>query len=182
MKSSNSRTHHRMCLTFCRWIVLGISLKHIPAISKVIYVFEKSAKQNVYACRNQVFFFFKLRQEWQKMLKIAATRFQRLPSPIYLQKMRYIRWCLLDLKLVKGPGFFVKINVSVKKCDFEFVFVFVFLISYRIYKNWTIVICFFYKRNAYKHVQPGISGRKKHMLSIFASLKTSSRLFSCLIS
>ena len=39
---------------------------------------------------------------------------------------------------------------------------------------------FFYMLNAYKHVQPGISGRNKHMLSILASLETSSLLFSCL--
>ena len=39
---------------------------------------------------------------------------------------------------------------------------------------------FFYKLNAYKHVQPGISGRNKHMLSILASLETSSLYFSCL--
>ena len=44
--------------------------------------------------------------------------------------------CLLDLKLVKSlicadkrPDFFIKINVSLKKCDFEF---FPFLLSYRI--------------------------------------------------
>ena len=30
---------------------------------------------------------------------------------------------------------------------------------------------FFYKVNAYKHVQPEISGRNKHMLSILASLR-----------
>ena len=42
-------------------------------------------------------------------------------------KMRYIWWCLLYLKLVKTlicsqkrPGFPVKINISVKKCDFDF--------------------------------------------------------------
>ena len=84
----------------------------------------------------------------------------------------------VSLRLVKRPGLFVKINVSVKKCDFEF-FSF-FLLWYRIYKNWTIVTCFFYKLNVYKHVQPEISGRNKHMLNILASLETASLLFSCL--
>ena len=36
----------------------------------------------------------------------------------------------------------------------------------------------FYKLNAYKHIHPGISGKNKHMLSILASLETSSLLFS----
>ena len=55
-----------------------------------------------------------------------------------------------------------------------------FLLWYRIYKNWTIDTCFFYKLNVYKHVQPGISGRNKHMLNILASLETTSLLFSFL--
>ena len=37
-----------------------------------------------------------------------------------------------------------------------------------------------YKLKAYKHIEPGISGRNKHMLSIFASLETSFLVFSCL--
>ena len=44
---------------------------------------------------------------------------KNLPSPVYLQKMGYIRWRLLDLELVKRPGFFVKINISIQKFDFK---------------------------------------------------------------
>ena len=40
---------------------------------------------------------------------------------------------------------------------------------------------FFYKHNAYKHIQPGISEKNKHMLSILSSLENNcSLLFSCL--
>ena len=40
---------------------------------------------------------------------------------------------------------------------------------------------FFYKHNAYKHIQPRISEKNKHMLSILSSLENScSLLFSCL--
>ena len=60
------------------------------------------------------------------------------PSTIYLQKMRYIRWFLFDLKLIKSlicshkrPGFPVIINVSVKKHDFQF-FLFYYYIGYEL--------------------------------------------------
>ena len=40
---------------------------------------------------------------------------------------------------------------------------------------------FFFKHNAYKHIQPRISEKSKHMLSIFSSLENNcSLLFSCL--
>ena len=108
-----------------------------PRFQKLFEVFEKSGKQNLYACRNQVFLFFRLSQELQRMLKIAARPAFSTSTKSYLTtKMRYIQWCLLDLKLVKSficadkrPGFFIKINGSIKKCDFEF---FLFLLSYRI--------------------------------------------------
>ena len=132
-------------------------LNTCPWFRKLFEVFVKSGKQNLYICRNQVFLIFKLSQERQRMLKIPDTR-----SIIYLEKMRYIRWCLVDVKLVKGLicsqkrlGFSVNINISVKKCDFEF---FLFLLSHRIVSiflseilvfginnawNRKIVICFY---------------------------------------
>ena len=96
---------------------------------------------------------------------------QLLPSPIYLQKLGDIRRRFLDLKLVKRPALFVKINISVKNVTQ----VLSFLVSYGLYNFKTIVTCFFYK-----HIQSRISGRNQHMLNIFVSLETSSPLFSCL--
>ena len=47
--------------------------------------------------------------------------------------------------------------------------------------NFTQLHVFFYKHNAYKHIQPEIREKNKHMLSIFSSLENScSRLLSCL--
>ena len=37
--------------------------------------------------------------------------------------------------------------------------------------------CFFYKHNAYKHIQPGISEKNKHMLGIVPSLKNNCSFF-----
>ena len=43
------------------------------------------------------------------------------------------------------------------------------------------ITCFFYKHNAFTHIQPGISEKNKHMLSILSSLENScSLLFACI--
>ena len=49
----------------CTWLSVNESW-----FRKFFYVFEKSGKQNLYTCRNQVFFFFKFSQEWQKCWKL----------------------------------------------------------------------------------------------------------------
>ena len=70
LKNFNSRTHHRMCLILCRWIVLGISLKRMPSFQKLFEGFEKSRRQNLYACGNQVFYF----QMISRTTKIVENR------------------------------------------------------------------------------------------------------------
>ena len=127
-----TREHHRMCLILCRWIVFGVSFKHMPAISKVIWSFWEIWKTKSVHLRKPGICFSNYPKNDNECWKSRT----RLKSIIYLQKMRYIRWCLVDLKLVKGLifsykrlGFSVKINISVKKCEFEF---FLLLLSYRI--------------------------------------------------
>ena len=46
-----------MCLILCRWIVFGVSFKHMPQSQKLFEGFGKSGKQNLYTYRNQVFVF-----------------------------------------------------------------------------------------------------------------------------
>ena len=55
-----------------------------------------------------------------------------------------------------------------------------YYIDHKMFDIITILHVFFYKYNAYKHIQ-SISEKNKHMLSILSSLENScSLLFSCL--
>ena len=71
------------------------------------------------------YFYFSNHLKSDKESWKSRARVFKFYQVIFIYK--YIRWCLLDLKLVKSlicfhkrPGFSVNINVSVKKCDFEF--------------------------------------------------------------
>ena len=101
-----------------------------------------------------------------------------------------IKIIFLTSNVVEFIKFWLKINRRCKNTVQIEVFVFsktttqmwnkgkLFEHLFEIFWEWYV---FFYKHNAYKHIQPGISEKNKHMLSILSSLENScSLLFSCL--
>ena len=140
MKSPNSRIHHRMCLTFCRWIVFCISWKHMPAISKVIWSFWEMCKTKFVSLQKPSIFLFQIIWKMTKNVENCGHAFLTSTTS-YLSTKNEIHSMMSPwLKTRQKTWFLCKDKYFRQKMWLRVLF---FLLSYRVYKNWTIVTRFF---------------------------------------
>ena len=137
MKGSHLRTHHWMCVILCRWIALKkIFSTHARDFESYLKFLRNLENKYCTPIETRYFYFSNYFKNYKEYWKLWARVFNFYQVRFICKKVRCIRWCLTDFKLVKGLicsykrlDFSVKINDSVKKYDFKF---FLLLLSYRI--------------------------------------------------